>query len=86
LCAGKRCRHPEAGYRVAQTVVARPMIQLLVERRDDENSIWCVGVERDGVSHCPNLDKLAELIRIIDGAGVELIGTNDTRMRTSPFS
>jgi len=69
-----------------QTVVARLIMQLSAGRRDNEGSIWCVGVERDGVSHCPNLDKLAELIRIIDGAGVELIGTNDTRMRTSPFS
>jgi hypothetical protein len=36
--------------------------------------------------HRRDLDKFTELIRIIDGSGVELIGTNDTRMRTSPFS
>src|ERR1700693_3485183 len=28
--------------------------------------------------HRRDLDKLAELIRVIDGSGVELIGTNDT--------
>src|SRR6201987_3213310 len=28
--------------------------------------------------HRRDLDKFAELIRIIDGSGVELIGTNDT--------
>ena len=28
--------------------------------------------------HRRDLDKLAELVRIIDGSGVELIGTNDT--------
>jgi hypothetical protein len=28
--------------------------------------------------HRRDLDKFAELVRIIDGSGVELIGTNDT--------
>jgi hypothetical protein len=61
-----------------RTVVARPIMQLSVGRRDDEGSIWCVGVERDGVSPRRDLVEFAELIRIIDGSGVELIGTNDT--------
>ena len=37
--------------------------------------------------HRRDLEKFGELIRIIDGSGVELIGTNDTRsLEATPMS
>src|SRR3977135_4575893 len=35
-------------------------------------------LSRKAFPHRRDLDKFAELVRIIDGSGVELIGTNDT--------
>jgi alkanesulfonate monooxygenase SsuD/methylene tetrahydromethanopterin reductase-like flavin-dependent oxidoreductase (luciferase family) len=48
------------------------------ERRDHESALRCLDIQRDGVSYRRDLDKLAELIRIVDASGVESIGTNDT--------
>src|SRR5580704_3616406 len=69
---------PERGYRVAEIVVARLVMSCRPEGERMKVRFGVSVLSGTAFPHRRDLEKFAELVRIIDGSGVELIGTNDT--------